>query len=61
MIGEVSLRRGDDLFTGSVLHYDLETQSLSATGDDQDNGRIHAVIQPRKQTPPPTSNPAPNP
>ena len=61
MIGEVSLRRGDDLFTGSVLHYDLDTQSLTATGDDQDDGRIHAVIQPRKQTAPPTSNPAPNP
>lgn len=61
MIGEVSLRRGDDLFTGSVLHYDLDTRSLSASGDDQDDGRIHAVIQPRKQTTPLTSNPAPNP
>ena len=58
MIGEVNLRRGDDVFTGGVLHYDLETQSLSATGDDQDDGRIHAIIQPRKQTAPPTSNPA---
>lgn len=61
MIGEVSLRRGDDLFTGSLLHYDLDTRSLSASGDDQDDGRIHAVIQPRKQTPPPTFNPAPKP
>ena len=61
MIGEVSLRRGDDLFTGSVLHYDLDTRSLSASGDDQSDGRIHAVIQPRKRTAPPTSNPAPKP
>lgn len=61
MIGEVSLRHGDDLFTGSMLHYDLDTQSLSATGDDQSDGRIHAVIQPRKQTAPPTSNPGPKP
>src|SRR3990167_9471012 len=61
MIGEVSLRRGDDLFTGSVLHYDLDAKSLNATGDDKSDGRIHAVIQPRKQTAPPTSNPAPNP
>ena len=61
MIGEVSLRRGDDLFTGSMLHYDLDTRSLSATGDDKNDGRIHAVIQPRKQTAPPTSNPAPKP
>jgi len=61
MIGEVSLRRGDDLFTGSVLHYDLDTGSLSASGDDQDDGRIHAVIQPRKQTTQPTSNPVSNP
>jgi lipopolysaccharide export system protein LptA len=61
MIGEVSLRRGDDLFTGNMLHYDLDTRSLSASGDDQSDGRIHAVIQPRKQTAPPTSNPAPKP
>ncbi len=52
MIGDVSLRRGDDLFTGGVLHYDLDTQSLSATGDDQSDGRVHAVIQPRKPAPP---------
>jgi len=61
MIGDVSLRRGEDLFTGSVLHYDLDAKSLTAAGDDQSDGRIHAVIQPRKQTAPPASNPAPNP
>jgi lipopolysaccharide export system protein LptA len=61
MIGEVSLRRGEDLFTGSVLHYDLDTKSLSATGDNKSDGRIHAVIQSRKQTAPPASNPAPKP
>lgn len=61
MFGDVSLRRGEDLFTGSVLHYDLDAKSLTATGDDQSDGRIHAVIQPRKQTAPPASNPAPNP
>jgi lipopolysaccharide export system protein LptA len=61
MIGEVSLRRGDDLFTGSLLHYDLVARSLSASGDDQDDGRIHAVIQPRKQTAPPASNTTPSP
>jgi lipopolysaccharide export system protein LptA len=61
MIGEVILRRGDDLFTGSMFHYDLGTRSLSASGDDQSDGRIHAVIQPRKQTAAPASNPAPNP
>ena len=61
MIGDVSLRRGEDLFTGSVLHYDLDAKILTATGDDQSDGRIHAVIQPRKQTAPPTSIPAPNP
>lgn len=61
MIGEVSLRRGEDLFTGGVLHYDLDAKSLSATGDDKSDGRIHAVMQPRKQTAPPPSNPAPSP
>lgn len=57
MIGEVTLRRGEDLFTGSVLHYDLDAESLSAAGDDRNDGRIHAVIQPRKQT----AEPAPRP
>ena len=61
MIGEVSLRRGEDLFTGSVLHYDLDARSLNAAGDDRSDGRIHAVILPRKQTAPPTSDPAPKP
>ena len=61
MIGEVSLRSGEDLFTGSVLHYDLEAKSLTATGDDQGDGRVHAVIQPRQQTAPSDSNPAPKP
>ncbi len=57
MIGDVTLRRGEDLFTGSVLHYDLEAKNLSARGDDTDDGRIHAVIQPGKQTVEPASNP----
>ena len=61
MIGEVSLRRGDDLFTGSVLHYDLNTRSLSATGDDRNDGRIHAVIQPRKPASSQATEPAPSP
>ena len=57
MIGDVTLRRGDDLFTGSVLSYDLETKSLSAKGNDGDEGLIHAVIQPGRQTIEPASNP----
>lgn len=48
MIGQVTLRRGNDLFTADVLHYDLISKNLSATGDEKDNGRVHAVIQPRK-------------
>jgi lipopolysaccharide export system protein LptA len=61
MIGEVSLRSGKDLFTGSSLHYDLDAKSLTAAGDDQGDGRVHAVIQSRKQTTPPDSSPATNP
>jgi lipopolysaccharide export system protein LptA len=57
MIGEVALRRGEDLFTGSVLHYDLGTKSLRATGDDTVDGRIHAVIQPRKTNAGPATGP----
>ena len=50
MTGNVSLRRGDDTFTGNTLRYDLNTRSLTATGKDGSDGRVHAVIQPRKQT-----------
>ena len=57
MIGEVALRRGEDLFTGSVLHYDLDTKSLRAAGDDTVDGRIHAVIQPRKTNAAPATGP----
>lgn len=48
MSGDVSLRRGADLFTADVLHYDLKAKSLDAAGDDKGNGRVHAVIQPRQ-------------
>lgn len=57
MIGEVALRRGEDLFTGGVLHYDLDTKSLRATGDDTGDERIHAVIQPGKPTAEPATGP----
>ena len=50
MTGNVSLRRGEDTFTGSTLQYDLNTKSLTATGEGGSDGRVHAVIQPRKQT-----------
>ena len=49
MIGNVSLRRGKDTFTGSTLQYDLKTKSLNASGGDGADGRVHAVIQPRIQ------------
>ena len=59
MAGDVTLRHGEDLFTGGVLHYDLNSNSLSASGDDATDGRVHAVIQPRKETagPPSRKNP----
>jgi lipopolysaccharide export system protein LptA len=57
MSGRVSLRRGDDLFTADVLHYDLNSKSLNAAGDEKSNGRVHAVIQPRQ----PGTEPAPGP
>lgn len=57
MSGRVSLRRGEDLFTADVLHYDLIAKSLTATGDAKGDGRIHAVIQPGQ----PAAEPAPGP
>ncbi|MDH3514385.1 MAG: lipopolysaccharide transport periplasmic protein LptA [Gammaproteobacteria bacterium] len=48
MIGQVTLRRGDDLFTADALHYDLVSRSLNAAGDEKNNGRVHAVIRPAK-------------
>ena len=57
LVGHVLLRRGDDLFTAEVLHYDLDSKSLNAAGDEKSDGRVHAVIQPKK----PDSEPAPRP
>lgn len=48
MNGSVSLRRGADIFTADVLHYDLISKSLNAAGDEKRDGRVHAVIQPAK-------------
>ena len=50
MMGNVSVRRTQDLFTGDVLHYDINRKSLNAAGDEKNDGRVHAVIQPKKQT-----------
>ncbi len=57
MSGRVSLRRGEDLFTADVLHYDLNAKSLNAAGDDKGGGRVHAVIQSRQSG----AEPAPGP
>lgn len=48
MSGRVSLRRGEDLFTADVMHYDLDSKNLNAAGDDKSDGRVHAVIQPKQ-------------
>jgi lipopolysaccharide export system protein LptA len=48
MTGDVSLRRGEDRFSGEKLHYDLDSKNLTATGNDEADGRVHAVIQSRK-------------
>ena len=47
LIGQVKLRRGEDLITADALHYDILSKSLHATGDEKNNGRVHAVIHPR--------------
>lgn len=57
LVGRVTLRRGEDLFTADVLHYDLVSKNLNAAGDEKNDGRVHAVIQPKK----PDAEPAPGP
>jgi lipopolysaccharide export system protein LptA len=57
MSGGVSLRRGEDLFTADVLHYDLNAKSLNAAGDDKGDGRVHAVIQPQQSGAEPVPGP----
>jgi len=57
MFGDVTLRQGTDLFTGQALHYDINEKRLSATGDDNNDGRIQVIIQPKK--PSTDSTPAP--
>ena len=57
MTGNVTVRRGEDVFTGNVLQYDLDDRTLKASGDESGDGRIHAVIQPAKRS----ADAAPNP
>jgi len=57
MTGNVTVRRGEDVFTGNVLQYDLDDRTLKASGDESGDGRIHAVIQPAKRA----AEPAPKP
>jgi lipopolysaccharide export system protein LptA len=57
LVGHVSLRRGEDLFTADVLHYDLISKSLNAAGDDKSDGRVHAVIQPKQPGAEPATGP----
>jgi lipopolysaccharide export system protein LptA len=57
MMGDVTLRRGKDLFTGHVLHYDMNAKSMSAAGDIKNDGRVHAVIQPPQPAVEPPAKP----
>jgi lipopolysaccharide export system protein LptA len=57
LVGHVTLRRGEDLFTADVLHYDLNSKSLNAAGDDKGDGRVHAVIQPKQSDAAPAPGP----
>jgi len=57
MTGNVTVHRGEDVFTGNVLQYDLDDRTLKASGDESSDGRIHAVIQPAKRS----ADAAPNP
>ena len=48
LTGNVTLRRGEDLFTADTLNYELDSKNLVASSDDKGTGRVHAVIQPKK-------------
>jgi len=50
MTGNVTVHRGEDVFTGNVLQYDLDDRTLKASGDESGDGRIHAVIQPARRS-----------
>lgn len=53
--GNVTLRRGPDVFTAHVLHYEIDSQRLDAAGRENGDGRVHAVIHPASA---PTAAPA---
>jgi lipopolysaccharide export system protein LptA len=57
MKGNVTVHRGGDLFTAATLQYDLNDKTLQASGGEQEEGRIHAVIQPAEGDTKPRSRP----
>jgi len=51
MTGHVMLQQGSNRFTADRLHYELDTNRLSAEGSESGDGRVHVVIQPKSVAP----------
>lgn len=47
--GHVQLRQGGDQFNAEQLHYALDEKRMTAKGDDTEDGRIYAIIQPARR------------
>jgi lipopolysaccharide export system protein LptA len=47
--GGASVRQGGDRFSGERIEYDTMLSRVQASGQDNGDGRVHAIIQPRSE------------
>jgi lipopolysaccharide export system protein LptA len=57
--GSAHLSRGGDEFAGNLIEYDARNDVVSAHGDESGEGRVHVVIQPRRESETPPADEAP--
>lgn len=55
--GAATIRKGGDLFSGDHIEYNTRSSVVSASGEANGSGRVHAIIQPQPESTAPTGPP----
>jgi len=53
LTGNARLQQGERQLTADVIHYNTDTEHVTASGGQTNGGRIHITIPPKQGTPPP--------